>query len=611
MKTKKDFFPLKESLVILLIFVVIAGLLLVQKNGRPYNVDQGKTTYLKGNVPSSNKVFKSLKKETLLLVDGKNESSREIQVEFEQILKDMKMGYQLIDVSTDKIPSFSTYQKVVVLLPHLEKVSSRVDDLMDWTHKGGQVLFGMTMSQDKYLAPIEQKLGIVTSGYTNTQVNSIFIDNEFMIGGNRDYVIDEAFDSARAITLSKDSKIHAWTGDEKKTPLIWEREYGKGKFVIDNFGLYNKAVRGLYAASYSLLTDVTAYPVINGSTYYLDDFPAPVPSGNADYITRDYNMTVSDFYTNIWWPDMLKLAEKYQIKYTGVVIENYENAVNGSTVPQTDLERFRYFGDSLLANGGEIGYHGYNHQPYNLKNTGESDHGYLSWDSTKAMKSSLKELIRFTDELFPGTPKSVYVPPSNILSREGRSMIVKQFPRIKSIASNYFPGEQAYVQEFEIADDGMIEQPRTTSGTILQGYETMAAFSEMNMHFVNNHFIHPDDALDKDRGAAHSWAYMFKHLERHVSWLEKTAPSMRHLTGSQLAGAVQRYAVLKVNQQKTAGELALDLDNFYDKAYLMVRINKGKPGKVSGGRLKQLTGNLYLLEATSSKISIKLIGDNK
>lgn len=227
------------------------------------------------------------------------------------------------------------------------------------------------------------------------------------------------------------------------------------------------------------------------------------------------------------------------------------------------------------------------------------------------MKSSLKELIRFTDELFPGTPKSVYVPPSNILSREGRSMIVKQFPRIKSIASNYFPGEQAYVQEFEIADDGMIEQPRTTSGTILQGYETMAAFSEMNMHFVNNHFIHPDDALDKDRGAAHGWAYMFKHLERHVSWLEKTAPSMRHLTGSQLAGAVQRYAVLKVNQQKTAGELALDLDNFYDKAYLMVRINKGKPGKVSGGRLKQLTGNLYLLEATSSKISIKLIGDNK
>ena len=51
----------------------------------------------------------------------------------------------------------------------------------------------------------------------------------------------------------------------------------KGKFVVDNFGLYEKVVRGFYAASYSLLTDVGVYPVINGSAFYLDDFPSPVP----------------------------------------------------------------------------------------------------------------------------------------------------------------------------------------------------------------------------------------------------------------------------------------------------------------------------------------------
>ena len=33
---------------------------------------------------------------------------------------------------------------------------------------------------------------------------------------------------------------------------------------------------------------------------------------------------------------------------------------------------------------------------------------------------------------------SVYVPPSNVLSDEGREMIVKEFPEIRTIASNYF-----------------------------------------------------------------------------------------------------------------------------------------------------------------------------
>ena len=55
--------------------------------------------------------------------------------------------------------------------------------------------------------------------------------------------------------------------------------------------------------------------------------------------------------------------------------------------------------------------------------------------------------------MFPGTELSVYVPPSNVLSDEGREMIVKEFPEIRTIASNYFVGDMAYTQEFEVAED--------------------------------------------------------------------------------------------------------------------------------------------------------------
>lgn len=58
-------------------------------------------------------------------------------------------------------------------------------------------------------------------------------------------------------------------------PLIWEAAYGNGKFVVDNFGFYEKAFRGFFAASYSLLTDVGVYPVLTDPSF-TDDFPSPV-----------------------------------------------------------------------------------------------------------------------------------------------------------------------------------------------------------------------------------------------------------------------------------------------------------------------------------------------
>ena len=84
-------------------------------------------------------------------------------------------------------------------------------------------------------------------------------------------------------------------------------------------------------------------------------------------------------------------------------------------------------------------------------------------------------------------------------------MLAQKFPQIKTIASNYFAGECAYTQEFEVADDGIVEQPRIISGAILDDYMQMAAVSELNMHFVNSHFMHPDDLLDEDRGAKLGW----------------------------------------------------------------------------------------------------------
>ena len=200
---------------------------------------------------------------------------------------------------------------------------------------------------------------------------------------------------------------------------------------------------------------------------------------------------------------------------------------------------------------------------------------------------------------------SVYVPPSNVLSEAGRKLLGSLYPKIRTIASNYFSGDYAYVQEFEVAEDGIVEQPRIISGAIIDDYMQMAALSELNMHFVNTHFMHPDDLLDEDRGAALGWEKLKNRLDEYMTWLNEAAPALRNLTGSQLSGAIERYGALTVEKYITDKEVHLHLGNFYDQAYLMVRMNKGTPVRVTGGDLTQAAGNLYLLSAEQEDVYIE------
>ena len=601
-------FPFKSMLVILCVFMMMAVVLFAERSGIQYTEKNRKVAYLdRGDVVTEQTAVKSLPKTCLVLRNSADEASEQAWIQFQQIFKDMKVGTDVVDLQSDSvIPDYDEYETVVVLLSDISPLKEKLLELCDWVSEGGNALFAITLQKTAYTSIIEQKLGIISSGYENTVVDSIYFEPGFMLGGGQAYEITDPYDSAWSVQLSEQAKVHAQVEDENGQPVIWENQYGKGKFVVDNFGLYEKAVRGFYAASYSLLTDVGVYPVINGSAFYLDDFPSPVPNGDGTYVKRDYEMSISDFYMNVWWPDMLELASDHGIRYTGVMIENYEDATDGTIEKQKDTKRFEYFGNMLLHQGGELGYHGYNHQPLSLPNT---DYGdvlpYDTWKNQSAMKKAVKELVRFGDKIFPSTSMSVYVPPSNVLSAEGRRMLAEDFPQIRTIASNYFTGEFAYVQEFEVAEDGIVEQPRIISGAIIDSYMKMAALSELNMHFVNSHFIHPDDLLDEDRGAALGWEKLKGNLSDYMDWLDDSAPSLRQLTGSELSGAIQRYGAVTFTKTVTDQAIKLELDNFYDEVYFMVRINEGTPGDVSGGKLTHLTGNLYLLKAKEPTVIIE------
>ena len=591
-------------------FMAIALVLLVESLGVHYGATRFDITYLDRDkaIPAADAIAGE-KATNLLVIDSSQEGVSDAESMLDRVLLDMKVPTVTVDLAQgDEIPTLKQYQTMVIAMPNLDPLDEHVLQIMQWVKKGGGVMFAMTPEKTGYLDVIGPQIGIESSAYKYVVTEGITPSEDFMLGGGQTYMFSDPFKSSLSVALNERAQVEA-VSSNGRTPLVWRSSVESGTAVMCNIGIYVKMVRGFYASAFSLLSSAMAYPVINSAAFYLDDFPSPVPSGNGKYIKRDYNMSISEFYSQVWWPDLVRLAERYGIRFTGVMIENYGDDTKDDPVRQTDNTQFEYYGGLLLRQNGEIGYHGYNHQPLVLPNTNYgNEYTYVQWPNRKAIVDSLNELIAFQKTVLPAATSSVYVPPSNILSSEGRQIIGEDMPQIRAIASMAFPPDSSleYVQEFGVAADGVVEAPRIVSGSMVNNsYMRLAAVSELNMHYVSTHFMHPDDLLDEDRGAKEGWETYRKGLEDYLDWLEQSAPSIRMQTGTECAAAVQRFSGLTVSMATSDDSWDLHLGNLIDQGWLMFRANNGTPGRVRGGSLTKLTGNLYLLKATSATVHIE------
>jgi len=534
------------------------------------------------------------------------------------VLDQMNVGYNLIDIGKkEDLPPLDAYKTLLIACEDMEEMENSFQPIFEWVEGGGGLLFMQTPVDFTLFEIYQDKLGINTVGLlTLPMVPQITakMETDLMPGGRGVEIpwCDTAeYRYGGYFKLSESSIVHMTsTGPEGATPMLWEHKTGRGRVVVNN----NDAMgefwsRGLVAAAYSLTEQAVAYPVINASLFFIDDFPAPVPEGFNPYIMSDYGLTTDYFFVNVWFPDMLRMAEKYKLKYTGVLVESYDDKITPPFPPAPDntIERLKYFGAIFLNEGFEIGLHGYNHQSIVFQ---DFDYKgllpYNKWESEEHAVEALREAIRLHRKIFPGAELSLYIPPSNVLSERGRALIKERLPEIKIISSLSYNTEFNFRSDFGTAEDGLINIPRIVSGYDFfdDAVNKWAILNELNLHFVNSIFIHPDDVLDAERGAEKGWAALSKSFNEYLDWL--SGFGLRNMTGHEAGGAVQRFDNLTVRAALSENVLTLDLDGFYDEAWLLVRVNEGVPQDVYGGRLTNVSEKLFLLKAESAHIDIYL-----
>lgn len=210
--------------VILGVFLLMAAALFAERSGIRYILHQDQAVYLdKEKVIRADEAEARLKKTCLVVMDSRDLASCQIYEQFQQILKDMKVGYEMRDMAeTRELGKLDAYETAVILMSDLNPLEEEVLDLAQWVKAGGSAMFAMTLQSDTYISLMQQKLGIMSAGDDYLEVYNFHPSEEFMIGGGRDYTITDPFKSAWNITLSERAKPYAWSSGKYKIPLVWE-----------------------------------------------------------------------------------------------------------------------------------------------------------------------------------------------------------------------------------------------------------------------------------------------------------------------------------------------------------------------------------------------------
>ncbi|MCL5071723.1 MAG: DUF2194 domain-containing protein [Actinobacteria bacterium] len=600
-------FTRKLSVIIIALLVLAAGFQLLRSFGM-LNLVKNVNSLEELPEAASPEIPANIDFEKYLIVSNNEEpNSAKTEEQLKATFDFMKKEYQIISIN-QQTKNLSDYDCIFLTFERFDFLKN-LNDYIDYVNAGGNLVFLVRPIVDKSFEIISGLIGI--KNYTKNVINTkgIKVVSDVMIGANGfESKTENILNSS--INLELTSDIEPLLESYTDIPLLWEKDYGKGRFIVFNGTFLNeKNNRGILAGIIGIGKDNLIYPIINVKMLHIDDFPAPIPAGRDEKIYEEFSRDIPQFYKEVWWTDMIKISKKFDIKYSSFAIESYNDNTKLPLVKgdSKDMQNLLIYGKELLGIGGEMGLHGYNHQSLALQGFIKQDLGYMPWKSENDMAESVKELVRFMKSVFSQYSFRAYVPPSNILSPEGRKAVLTANPDLKIISSVYLPNKErdVYTQELSIADDGIIEFPRISAGYENKDETMWSIYNGVNLYGLFAHFVHPDDVLDPERNGGKSWDQLSKEFASMVGQVTQSYKWLRSFTISSASQELVKYLESKPKIEYGDNTITIYTENFRPDIYCIMR-TKSKIIESEKVDYLKISENAYLLTLKDAVSNLKL-----
>jgi hypothetical protein len=545
------------------------------------------------------------------------DSDREALDNIERVLATLKFKYDVMACYQRK-PDYLVYDLVIILQMDQDRLADH-DRLIQYVKQGGCLIYlGNGGEGPTDILRTDAGLFGITQIGPNRNTNAAYFNAELLTGITGlvtitgEFMTPYNYFQSVDVNLDDDCQVYLETGDGN--PLIWDKVQENGKAMAMNIGNYSaKEIRGLLTGSIAKVLGLLIYPITNSEVIFIDDFPADYRS-SPEILRVNYGRDLQRYILEIWWPQMLSLLHKYDLKYTSAYIESYNDQVDGpfSDTDDNQPTDTRLIND-LLTHKGEISLHGYNHQPLFLNQGRMSLYGYKAWPGQAQIIAALQQSVGYFNQMFPNYHFLTYVPPSNLLDPGTLAALKLAVPSLRVISGVYYEGfdqnnerdPDYFVQDFDLDNRYGVALPRVSSGGFYTDEVRYMVSSVVTTNGIINHFIHPDDILDPSRSKGLKWEDLYLEYDKLLGNFDKSYGWLSKDTASEAAVKLKKVTSAEIYYSQTDDEITVACDNFYGSLSLIVTTDK-KLAAGEGCTLQKIDSIRYLVNMKSSKISLEV-----
>jgi hypothetical protein len=555
-------------------------------------------------------------KSLILISDINSQSQEDLYGSLKEVFGYAKMNYDTKYLKDLDKKEIYRYESIIIATDNYKYLKEEVyKEIKNYVENGGNLIILM----NSYFNPFNKVAGIekikkftIENGLKFKKHIFPGMDDTPIVGKYAKSISNSLLD----VELNKDVEIIAETSNG--SPMIFERKVGDGRIIYSNTTFFgDQSVNGILIQLISYGNNIFLQNIVNTKIIDIDDFPAPLPRGKNKLIYPTYKMDSRKFFREVWWTDMKKMANEKNLVYSGYIIGTYNDitkAENFSEFDENDLQDKIYFGRELLSLNGEIGIHGYNHQPLGRSEDFVNIHGYNSWESKEDMAIGILAIRKSLKEMYGGLEARVYVPPSNMLSLIGKRVLKENLPSLEVLSGLYSSAPEKGVLITKIGWDkdepSLYNFPRFTSEFAYDQVMMFDMYKGIALYGIVHHFVHPDDILDDERGQGKNWEELKKEFSLYFDNVNDKFGFLRAQTTYKGFREALKLEELKVHVFSKDDTVDVYFENFPGKTYHYFRVRDKKIEKVTGGKADIISygdrNTLYLIEANKNKISIKL-----